>query len=175
MALVKSQDEKSEAHIALQPKTLEKNSVQLIMAHDLAGYGTVEIATALSMTPGRISIIKGSPLYKEERARRWESLKSQVVSGTVDKIVNDPVRAHLEEFKLTAAKKLTTLVTDAKNEFLQKAAAVDVLEFSGISKKKGEDKDSRITVVIEEKIAERFGFAKDYVPPTTRTITVDAA
>lgn len=170
MPLVKSQDEKSEAHIALQPQSLEKNSIQLIMAHDLAGYGTGEIAQALGMTPGRISIIKGSPLYKEERARRFESLKKQIIDGKVEQILQDPVREHLEAHKLVAAKKLTALVTDAKNEFLQKSAAVDVLEFGGITKKLQNDKEHHTTIVLEEKIAERFGFAKGYEPPSSTTI-----
>ena len=179
MPLVKSQEEKSDLHVAAQPQDLSKNSVQLLMAHDLAGYGTNEIASAIGMTIGRVSVIKGSPLYKEEKARRFETLKASIVDGTSKQILEDPARKHLQEYKLIAAQKLTSLITDAKHEFIQKGAAVDVLEFGGIHKDKKE-KQAGVTVVIEEKIAQRFGFAKDYRVPeqqqvVQRTISIEAA
>ena len=175
MPIVKSQEEKSELHIAAQVPNLEKNSTQLIMALDISGKGTNEIAQYLGMTAGRISIIKGSPLYKEERTKRFEALQREVSNRTATSIVSDPARDIINSYKEVAAKKLVGLVTDAKNEFLQKSAAVDVLEFGGIHKDK-KDKAAGVTVVIEEKIAERFGFAKDYQPPTVatqRTITIE--
>lgn len=173
---MKEQEDKSPAHIALQPKNMQKNSVQLIMAHDLAGFSNNDIALALDLTPGRVSIIKGSPLYKEERQRRWKALQDMVVAGKATEVLEDPARKIINDARETAAKKLVALVTDAKNEFLQKSSAVDVLEFGGIYKDKKASDRTGPSIVIEEKIAARFGFAKDYVPPTIeRTITINAA
>jgi len=167
---MKEQEDKSTLHQEAQPKHLEKNSVQLIMAHDLAGFGTNETALAVGMTIGRVSIIKNSPLYREERARRFEALKQSVTEGTSKKILEDPARQVLLDNRVGAAEKLVALVRDGKNEFVQKSAAVDILEFSGISKPRQSDKHVGTTVVMEERLAQRFGFAKGYTEPTSEEV-----
>ena len=169
---MKVQEEKSEAHVALQPKNMEKNSVQLIMAMDIAGYGTGEIATELQMTQGRISIIKNSPLYIEQRAVRFNSLKDQVVRRTAEQITDNPARAILTDpvVQEAAAREKIKLALDERSPFVRNAATSEILAFGGLLPKKGEDRDSKTTVIMEEKLAKRFGFAKEY--EATKTVTI---
>lgn len=175
---MKDQADKSEAHIALQPKSLEKNSVQHIMLYDIAGYGTNEIAEALEMTPGRISIIKGSPLYRQQRNQKFDELKSKMVDGTVNKILEDPVRKVLAEAKLECAEQKVELALRGKSEFVRSAACSEILAIGGVIPQRQNDKAGAVTVVMEERLAKRFGFAKDYKEELVErkvTITENAA
>jgi hypothetical protein len=170
MPVLKSQDEKSALHIAAQPQDMGKNSVQLIMVHDLAGYGTGEIAEALGMTAGRISVIKGSPLYQEERQRRWMVMKDQIVSKTTDKLLSDPAREVLAAAREDCARMKVDLALNGRSEFVRNAASSDVLAINGITPERKTDKTSQVTVVIEEKMARRFGFARDYKSPEEQEV-----
>lgn len=164
---MKPQSEKSEAHIELQPKNMEKNSVQHIMAYDLAGYCGNEIAQLLEMTPSRISIIKNSPLYMEERKRRFEALKSQVTGTVVKQIMEDPARKILMDHRAEFAAEKVKLALESKSDFVRNAATSECLDRLGVYPEQKKDKASVVTVVMEEKMARRFGFAKDYIPPTS--------
>jgi hypothetical protein len=165
-----AQEEKSALHVAAQPRDMGKNSVQMILAHDLAGYGTNEIAQALDMTAGRISIIKGSPLYQEERARRWNLMKDQITSKVTDKIISDPAREVLATAREACARMKVSLALEGKSEFVRNAASSDVLAINGITPDRLRDKGSTVTVVIEEKMARRFGFAKEYQEPVSQEL-----
>ena len=164
---MKTQLEKSDAHIALQPKNMEKNSVRLIMMYDIAGYGTGEIAAALSMTDGRVSIIKNSPLYREERNKEMESLKARILDEKKKEIIDNPARKILTDMATqeAVAREKVKLALDDKSSFVRNAATSEILAFGGILPNKQNEKPTGTTVVLEEKMARRFGFAKNYTVP----------
>lgn len=168
---MKEQGEKSELHVAAQPKNMEKNSVQLIMLHDIAGYGTNEIAEALEMTASRVSIIKGSPLYQEQRSAKLEELKTRVIEGTAKQIIEDPARKVLADAKEECARMKVELALRGKSEFVRNAATSEVLSYNGIIPVKKQESEQTTTIVMEEKLAKRFGFAKEYSIEKKVTIT----
>ena len=169
------QEYKANSTLSLQPKNLEKNSVQLIMMYDIAGYGTNEIASALDMSISRISIIKSSPLYQEQRLRKFDELKERIVSGTAKQILEDPSRKILLDAKEDCAILKVDLALHSKNDYIRNAACSEILAIGGIIPLKSNDAKSQTTIVMEERIAKRFAFARDYIPSETvaeRKVTI---
>ncbi len=158
-----NQDQKSASHISAQPKNMEKNSVRLIMMYDIAGLGTNEIAEQMDMNISRVSIIKNSALYIEQRREKMREIEDKVVKRTAEKITENPAFAVLldPEVQLACAQEKIKLATDNKNAFVRNSATTEILALGGIMPQKTADK-GKTTLVIEEKLAMRLGFAKDY-------------
>ena len=163
---MKEQRDKSEAHKNLQPKNMGKNTVQMIMAYDLANYGTNEIAKLMQMNVSRISIIKNSPLYIEERRKRFDNLQSSITGGVARQVLEDPARKVLLNHRLEFAEEKVRLALESKSDFVRNSATSECLDRLGVYPEVKKDKASVVTVIMEEKMAKRFGFAKDYVLPT---------
>lgn len=168
---MKEQDEKSQAHIALQPKNIETASVQAIMMHELCGRRNGEIATLVGMTESRVSIIRNSPLYKGQLALRRTELQTTIIDKKSTQITEDPVHKVLQGAKIEAAEKLQEKMAGAKNEFLQVACAKDILDRTGYAPEK---KVTTKTIEVTEVMADRFEQALRYKETRTRT-TGDAA
>lgn len=164
---MKSQEEKSEAHKALQPKNMEKNSVRLIMAYDLAGYGTRETSELMNMDEGRISVIKNSPVYKEEKKKRFDEILASVGTGVAKQVIEDPARKILNDARVEAAEVKVGLLR-SKQDFVKNSASSEILAFGGILPAKHGEERSRVTVVLEKKLAKNFGFALGYEEPVSQ-------
>ena len=76
MPLVKPHELKAESTIALEPDRMT-SKIQLIIALDIAGYKGNQIAEHVELTPNRVSIIRNSPIYIQERERLWEELQQK--------------------------------------------------------------------------------------------------
>ena len=163
---MKPQEEKSEAHIANQPKNLETASVQSIMLHELCGRRNGEIATLVNMTDSRVSIIRNSPLYKQQLAQRKAELQASVIDKKSTQITEDPVHTVLQGAKIEAAEKLHEKMVGAKNEFLQVSCAKDILDRTGYA---AEKKVTTRTIEVTETMADRFERALTYRETRTRT------
>ncbi len=170
MPLVKPQELKSINTIDLQPDKMS-SKIQLIISMDIAGYTGNSISDAIGLTPSRVSIIRNSPMYLQERDRRWQELSTQVIDKKSGKIVaGDPVEARIKELALTAVDKYSSLLTGAKSEFVQKATADSILDRAGYKAKA--DK-TIVSVEVTEKMSERFERALKYNdnPNVKTTIT----
>lgn len=165
---MKPQESKSEAHIGLQPRNIEKASVQAIMMLELCGHRNGEIAQMVDMTEGRVSIIRNSPLYKQQLAERRSRLQTQIIEKKSTAIADDPVLKHIQENKVIAVEKLTGLMEGAKNEFLQASCAKDILDRAGYMPEK---KVTTKTIEVTEQMAERFERALTYRETRTRITT----
>lgn len=168
--VMKDQEDKSDAHRALQPKNMEKSSTQLIMMYDIAGWGTNEIAAELQMTASRVSIIKNSPLYIEQRRAKMREIASKVIDKKAKDIAEDQAMEVLRGGRVQAATRMVSLIDDGKTDFVKLAASEKVLGINGITEKKKDSEGPR-TIVVEERIAQRFGWAKEYAE-RTRTISI---
>ena len=153
MPLVKPRELKSELSLSLEPDKMTSR-IQLIIALDIAGYNGNQIAEDIGLTPSRISIIRNSPMYKQERDRKWEELQKQVISKKTDKIVaGDPVDIRLKEMALAAVDVYGELIKDGKSEMARKTAADAILDRSGY---KPHTEKSVLSVEVTEKMADRF-------------------
>lgn len=147
------QELKSLKTIALQPMDMS-NRIEAIMCMDLAGKGTGEIARSLDMSDSRISIIKGSPLYQQEVAVRREKLLEKFRDKQTDKLTSgDAVEEALKGAALNAAHKKIELMNEGKSEFVQLAAAGDILDRAGY---RAHQEKTKISVEITDKMSDRF-------------------
>jgi len=153
MPEVKSQEEKAKSTIALQPEKMS-SKIQLIIAMDLAGFKGNSIAEAVGLTPARVSIIRNSPLFLQEREARWKTLQSQVMDKKTTEIAaGDPVEARIKDLALQAVNKYDMLLSGAKSEFVQKATADSILDRAGY---KAKTDKTIVSVEVTEKMADRF-------------------
>ena len=148
------QELKSEAHRNLQPKNMNKSSVQLIMAYDLAGWRQKDIAEMLNMTQPRVCIIMNSPLYLKTKKQRFLELQEQVLEGkSQEALKGDPVRQLLKAKALQMAETKLSLAETSKNDYVRNSIATDWLDRCGYAPEKN---STKLTVEVTEKMASRF-------------------
>jgi hypothetical protein len=153
MPVIKRQDELAQSTRKLQPKK-DSSVVQLILAYDLCGWKNKRISEQLGICESRISIIKSSPMYKAQRAARWEELQAQTLDKSSDKISDgDPVQKQFDEFAPEAAKLKVELARTAQSEMVRNAALSECIEKSRFGAKQTKMKTS---IEVSEKIADRF-------------------
>ena len=153
MPEVKPRELKAESSLALEPDRMT-SKIQLIIALDIAGYNGNQIASNVDLTPGRVSIIRNSPMYLQERERRWSELQEQVVGKKSDKIVSgDPVENRIKDLALRAVGVYEKIIESGKSEFAQKQAADSVLDRAGY---KAHTDKTILSVEVTEKMADRF-------------------
>lgn len=165
MPIIKSQEEKSEAHKKLQPQH-NRSVIQLILGYDLCGWKQGRIAEEVGLTQSRVCIIMNSPLYKTQRDSRWAQLRDEIATKTSDKVsTGDPVEIKIKDLAIMAIDKKEKLL-DAKNEFVQNSVASDILDRAGYGAKQ---KKITSTIEVTEKMASRFEAAlQDNTSPTVR-------
>ena len=171
MATVVPQELKSIVTIKQQPEKMNSH-IQLIIALDIAGYNGNEIAKNIGYTPGRISIIRNSPLYQEARSTKWADLQTKVLDKKSDCIVaGDPVETKIKSLALSAVQEQADLLKGAESEFVRNSVANSLLDRAGY---KPYTERTKISVEVTEKMADRFemvlsnGFSKDAGKTTVR-------
>ena len=153
MPLVKPRELKSINSINLEPDKLS-SKMHVIISMDIAGYTGNQISEAIGMTAGRVSIIRNSPLFIQERDRKREELHAQVISKKSDKIVaGDPVEMAIKELALRAVGTYDHLLDNAKSEMVKKATADAILDRSGY---KAHTDRTVVSVEVTERMADRF-------------------
>ena len=113
-----------------------------ILRRKLAGATNKAIAKAMGLTENRVSFIVTSPIFQAMQTSRQEIINKKFE----DNLATDPVMKIFRDNKEKAAKKIVELMDNSKSEKLQKEAAVDTLEFQGITKKPQEDHSTKIYI-----------------------------
>ena len=166
MATVKPQELKSLCTIKQQPEKMSSH-IQLIIAMDIAGYNGNEIAENIGYTPGRVSVIRNSPLYKEARESKWTDLQDKVTDKKSTEIVKgDPVELRIKGLAMRAVEQQASLLEGADSDFVRNAVANSLLDRAGY---KPYTEKTKISVEVTEKMADRFervlgrnnGFSED--------------
>ena len=153
MPINKPQHLKSLTTINAQPQKITSRIVTIIYM-ELGGMNGKQISQALGISADRVSIIRNCPMYKQQRDTKRRELEKQILDKQSDKIVaGDPVENLIRDACKQAAQKKIDLMTDADSQFVQNAAATDILALGGYQKK-----SSKTTTVIEvdQKMGERF-------------------
>ncbi len=159
MPIRKPQEMKSLNTIDLQPQNMSPK-IMTIIYMDLSGKGTNAIAEELGMTAGRISIIKGSPMYERRRMEVEDELKGKYMEKQTDILTSgDPVEEVLKGAAMDAAKKKIDLMTYSGNEQIQASAAADILDRAGY---KAHTERTKVSVEITEQMANRFDRILEY-------------
>lgn len=153
MPTLKPRELKSEASLALEPVRMSSR-IQLVIALDIAGYNGNQISENVGLTPARVSIIRNSPLYLQERAQRWAELQKQVVGKKTDKIVaGDPIENKIKDLALQAVGVYEVLIKSGKSELVRKTAADSILDRAGY---RAHTDRTVVSVEVTEKMADRF-------------------
>jgi len=113
-----------------------------ILRRILAGATNKAIAEAMGLTENRVSFIVTSPIFQAKQTSKQEIINKKFD----DNLATDPVMRIFQANKEKAANKIVELIDNEKSLKLQKAAAVDTLEFQGITKKPKEDHSTNIYV-----------------------------
>ena len=153
MPMLKPQHMKSLHTIALQPKNVDTAMIDAIMCMDVAGKGTNEIAQSLGLQACRVSVIKGTPLYIQNRDAMRVALKSQFMEKRADALAGDPVEQALKDAALNAARRNIDLMENGRSEFVQLAAANTILDRAGY---KANQEKTVVSIQITEKMSDRF-------------------
>lgn len=153
MPEIKPRDLKSEISIAQEPEKLS-SKIQVIIALDICGYTGNQIAEKIGMTPSRVSIIRNSPLFIQERDTQRAKLTAQVIDKKSSEVVaGDPVENRIKDLALQAVGVYGEILTNGKSEFAKKAAADSVLDRAGY---KAKTDKTTLSVEVTEKMADRF-------------------
>jgi len=153
MPTLKPRELKAKSSLALEPERMS-SKIQLIIALDIAGYNGNQISANVGLTPARVSIIRNSPMYLQERERRWSELQEQVIGKKTDAIVaGDPVENKIKDLALRAVGVYERLIDSGKSEFAQKQAADSILDRAGY---KAHTDKTVLSVEVTERMADRF-------------------
>ena len=126
----------------------------LFRSLDIAGYNGNQISANVGLTPTRVSIIRNSPLYLQERQRRWEELQEQVIGKKTDKIVaGDPVENEIKDLALKAVGVHKMIMESGRGEMAKIASANSILDRAGY---KARTDKTILSVEVTEKMADRF-------------------
>ena len=145
--------------IKMQPQRVDSR-MELIMCLDIAGKSGRDIAEHLKLGETRISIIRNSPLYLSRIVEKKDEMRGLFMEKQTDQMTSgDPIEEALKDAALDAANKKIHLMTDGSSEFIQSAAAGDILDRAGY---KSHTEKTKVTVEVTEKMADRFERALSY-------------
>ena len=144
---------KSEISIANEPEKMS-SKIQMIIALDICGWTGNDIANHIGMTPSRVSIIRNSPLFIQERDTQRAKLTAEVIDKKSSAVaVGDPVENKIKDLALRAVGVYEDIIDNGKSEFAKKSAADSVLDRAGY---KARTDKTVLSVEVTEKMADRF-------------------
>lgn len=153
-----------------QIKDTNRSVVQIIMMYDLCGWKNNRIATAVGLTEARVSIIRNSPLYINQRDERRKEMQSRVIETKAEAIASgDPVEEVFRSHALEMAEGLVEEARNGETAQVRQMAKKDILDRAGYLVKA---KTTKRTIEVSEKIAGRLEAALRGDEKMTREITV---
>lgn len=153
MPLIKEQEMKALSTIKLQPDKMN-SKINIMIMMDIGGARGKEISEAIGLCESRVSIIRNSPMYIEQRDKRWRELQEQFVDKKSDRLVDgDPVQVEIKDACLEAARTKVDLMRNAQSEFVRNNAADGILDRGGY---KVRSEKTKVSIEVTEKMAGRF-------------------
>lgn len=144
---------KSDISIANEPEKMS-SKIQMIIALDICGWTGNQIAEYIGMTPSRVSIIRNSPLFIQERDTQRSKLTTQVIDKKATAVaVGDPVENRIKDLALQAVGVHEDIMTNGKGEMSKISSANSILDRAGY---KARTDKTVLSVEVTEKMADRF-------------------
>lgn len=130
------------------------SKIRRIILLDIKGAKGKEIAEDIGLSENRVSIIRNTPFYREEREKTFQSLQSETIEKQSDQIAyGDPVEQELKDNALDAAKEKVRLMNEGTNDFVRSSAAGDILDRAGY---KAHTEKTKLEITVTEKMAKGF-------------------
>jgi len=161
MPRVIPQDMKAISTINAQPDRMT-SKIHLLVLMDIAGATGNQMSEHSGMTPARISVIRNSPLFVEERNRKMIDLQSQTIDKKSTAIAKgDPVEERLKKLASQAVGVYADILTNGRSEAVKKVTADSVLDRAGY---KPHTEKMKVSIEVTEKMADRFEEVLAYQP-----------
>ena len=153
MPTIKPQTAKAINTINLQPERMT-SKIQLMVMMDISGSKGNDIASAVGLTPARVSVIRNSPMFIAERDRQMIRLREEVIDKKSTSVASgDPVELRIKGLADSAVDVYKEILENGKSEIVRKTTADAVLDRSGY---KAYTEKTKISVEVTEKMASRF-------------------
>ena len=153
------QDMKAISTLNAQPERMT-SKIHLLVLMDIAGATGNQMSEHSGMTPARVSVIRNSPLFTEERNRKMVELQDKMVEKKSSSIAEgDPIEARLKELASDAVDVYKNILKNGKSEGVKKVTADSVLDRAGY---KAHTEKMKVSIEITEKMASRFEEILEY-------------
>jgi len=147
------QDMKAISTINAQPDRMT-SKIHLMVLMDIAGNTGNQMSQDLGITPARVSVIRNSPMFTDERQRKMVELQSQTIDKKSTSVAEgDPVEAKLKSLALRAVETYENILRTGNSESVKKVTADSVLDRAGY---KAHTEKTKISIEVTEKMADRF-------------------
>ena len=142
MPVLKPQYLKSINTINQQPQRKTTTMLKIIML-EIAGRKNGEIAEVMGMSEGRVSVIRNSPFYTQQRDVEWGRLKEAVIEKESTSITNDKVKDEARKHALDIIDMYASIVKESDNNFAKISASKELMKRGGF------DEDRKKSTIIE--------------------------
>lgn len=130
------------------------SKIHLLVLMDIGGATGNQMSEHSGMTPARISVIRNSPLFVEERNRKMLELQGKTIDKKSTSIAEgDPVEAKLKELAMSAVETYEQILKSGQSESVKKVAADSILDRAGY---KAHTEKMKVSIEVTEKMASRF-------------------
>lgn len=157
MPVIKPQHLKSISTINQQPQRPSTTIIKIIML-EIAGRGNGDIAEIMGMSAGRVSVIRNSPFYVQQRSVEWDKLRNAVIDKESSSITNDDVRDAARKHALDIISMYSDIVTQSDNNFAKISASKELMKHGGFL----EDRKTKIVVEVSEERQRRWDEVLNY-------------
>ena len=166
------QDMKAISTINAQPDRMT-SKIHLLVLMDIGGATGNQMSEHSGMTPARISVIRNSPLFVEERNRKMIELQGKTIDKKSSSIAEgDPVEAKLKALAMSAVETYEQILSNKTgSESVKKVAADSILDRAGY---KAHTEKMKVSIEITEKMASRFDEVLAYNTHREETSRVSA-
>ncbi len=147
--------------ISQQPERMT-SKIHLLVLMDIAGATGNQMSEHSGMSPARVSTIRNSPLFTEERNRKMSELQEQTIEKKSTSIAEgDPVETKLKALAMSAVETYEDILANANSESVKKVTADSILDRAGY---KAHTEKMKVSIEVTEKMASRFEEVLAYQP-----------
>ena len=155
------QDMKAISTINAQPDRMT-SKIHLMVLMDIAGNTGNHMSQDLGITPARVSVIRNSPMFTDERSRKMVELQTQTIDKKSTSLSEgDPVEVKLKKLAMSAVDTYEKLLRTGNSESVKKVTADSILDRAGY---KAHTEKMKVSIEVTEKMANRFEEVLAYPP-----------
>ncbi len=137
-----------------QPEKMS-SKIHLLVMMDIGGSTGNYMCEQTGLAQSRVSIIRNSPLFVEERTRQMDILRTQIIDKKSTNIAEgDPVETKLKSLAMSAVETYEKILSrDGGSDSVKKVAADSILDRAGY---KAHTEKMKVSIEVTEKMASRF-------------------
>ena len=172
MPIVLPQNMKTISTLNAQPERMT-SKIHLLVMMDIAGATGNQMSEHSGLTASRVSIIRNSPMFTQERNRKMNELQERIIDKKSSSIAEgDPIDIRLKQLASDAVETYANILSNSKgSESVKKVAADSILDRAGY---KAHTEKMKVSIEVTEKMASRFEEVLAYNTDKEETRVVSA-